>query len=158
MPRRLLQKQKKKEKRREGRFLRRYFSFETDASDVFGKEVISRLNETDMKFFARANKACRDIVGRAKKDDEAERKLKFRVSELLSTSTLEWAWEEGFPFDAWGRKKERFISYVVLGGNVDLLRWLREVKSCPWNEGTCSLAAMNGHLVCLQYLHENGCP
>ncbi len=29
---------------------------------------------------------------------------------------------------------------------------------CPWNEFTCAEAAKGGHLACLQYAHENGCP
>ena len=71
---------------------------------------------------------------RAKKDEEAEKKLEFKVTELSSTSTLKWAWEEGFPFDESyisERRKEDFIAYVTKGGNVDLLRWLREEKNCP---------------------------
>ena len=90
---------------------------------VFEEEVLSRLNGTDLKFFARANKSCREAVRRAKKDEEAERKLKFRVRELSSLSTLEWAWEEGYPFVvSYLYKEEAFIARVAKGGNVDLLR------------------------------------
>ena len=28
----------------------------------------------------------------------------------------------------------------------------------PWNEWTSANAAMNGHLKCLKYAHEHGCP
>ena len=52
---------------------------------VFEKGVISKSNGTDLKFFARASERCRDAVRRAKKDEKAERKLKFKVSELSST-------------------------------------------------------------------------
>ncbi len=31
-------------------------------------------------------------------------------------------------------------------------------KGSPWNEQTCAIAALNGHLDCLIYAHENGCP
>ena len=135
-------------------------SMMTHLPGVFVKEVIWRLNGTDSKFFARANKRCRDAVRRAKKDEEAEKTLEFKIWELSSISTLEWAWEEGFPFDEsdWGRKKEGFIAYVAKGGKVDLLRWLREEKNCPWDSLTCFMAAKCGQLVCLQYAHENGCP
>ena len=37
------------------------------------------------------------------------------------------------------------------------LKYLHE-HACPWNEGTCSYAARDGHLECLKYAHENGCP
>ena len=94
---------------------------------VFEKEVLtsSRLNGTDLKFFARVNKKWRDAVRRAKKDEKAEEKLNFRVRELSSISTLEWTCEEGYPFDksGWGRKKTHFIREVAQGGNVGLLRW-----------------------------------
>ena len=95
--------------------------------EVFEKEVLKFMNGTDLKFLARASKGCQAAVRRAKKDEEAEKKLKFRVKELSSISTLEWAWEEGNPFDesTWGRKTEDFIACVAEGGNVDLLRWLR---------------------------------
>ena len=46
---------------------------------VFEEGVMSRLNGTDLKFFARASKRCRELVRRAKKDDEAEKKLEFKV-------------------------------------------------------------------------------
>ena len=127
---------------------------------VFEEGVISRLNGTDLKFFARANKRCQEVVRRAKKDEKAEKKFNFRVEELSSTSTLKWAWEEGFLFcERYSvTKKEHFISLVDREGNVDLLRWLQEVENCPWNEDTCTLAASNGQLSCLKYAHENECP
>ena len=31
-------------------------------------------------------------------------------------------------------------------------------NGCPWNEETCSEAAKNDHLECLEYARENGCP
>ena len=51
-------------------------------------------------------------------------------------------------------------------GSIRLLKWARENKLgtqspwdwSPWNSGTCSSAAMSGHLPALKYLHENGCP
>ena len=34
---------------------------------------------------------------------------------------------------------------------------IRARNGCPWDVWTCSRAAQNGHLECLQYAHENGC-
>jgi hypothetical protein len=31
-------------------------------------------------------------------------------------------------------------------------------NGCPWDERTCSKAALNGYHYCLLYAHENGCP
>jgi hypothetical protein len=32
-----------------------------------------------------------------------------------------------------------------LSGHLELLKWAR-ANQCPWNEGTCTEAAINGHL------------
>ena len=42
-------------------------------------------------------------------------------------------------------------------GHLDCLRYLHE-NGCPWNEDATWGAAENGHMDCLKYLHENGCP
>ena len=31
-------------------------------------------------------------------------------------------------------------------------------NGCPWDDYTCSNAALNGHLEILKWAHENGCP
>ena len=51
------------------------------------------------------------------------------------------------------------ILVIVLPGNghLECLKYAHE-NGCPWNEDTCSNAAKNGHLECLKYLHENRCP
>jgi len=38
-----------------------------------------------------------------------------------------------------------------------VLKWLRE-HGCPWDEGTCNLAAENGHFETLKWAREHGCP
>ena len=43
------------------------------------------------------------------------------------------------------------------GGHLECLKYAHE-NGCPWDEWTCSMAAFNGHLECLKYAHENGCP
>lgn len=40
---------------------------------------------------------------------------------------------------------------------VPLIAWARD-HGCPWNGHTCALAAMNGALDVLQFLHASGCP
>ena len=42
-------------------------------------------------------------------------------------------------------------------GHLDCLKYAHE-NGCPWDENTCAKAAINGHLDCLKYAHENGCP
>lgn len=41
-------------------------------------------------------------------------------------------------------------------GHLACLSYLRE-QGCPWDEHTCTVAAATGHLSCLQYAHANGC-
>jgi hypothetical protein len=42
-------------------------------------------------------------------------------------------------------------------GHLVCLRYLHE-KGCPLDSWTCATASNNGHLDCLKYAHENGCP
>ena len=50
-----------------------------------------------------------------------------------------------------------YIEQVAESGHLDCLIYLHE-EGCPWNETTCEKAARNGHLDILKYLHEEGCP
>ncbi len=42
-------------------------------------------------------------------------------------------------------------------GHLDCLRYAHE-NGCPWDEYTCRGAVENGRLDCLHYAYENGCP
>ena len=42
-------------------------------------------------------------------------------------------------------------------GHLECLKYARE-NGCPWDQWTCYHAASNGHLECLKYAHEHGCP
>ena len=100
-------------------------------------------------------------------EEEAKKEMEFILSELSSISVLEWAWER-IPFeeDSWSRRKAFFFSIVAKAGNVELVRWLREEKQCPWSrsaweiwsESTRAEAGEDAHLECLKYLHGKGCP
>mmetsp|Transcript_8092 Transcript_8092/g.13459 ORF Transcript_8092/g.13459 Transcript_8092/m.13459 type:complete len:555 (-) Transcript_8092:205-1869(-) len=47
--------------------------------------------------------------------------------------------------------------YAAMKGHLTCLQYAHEY-GCPWDENTCAQAAKNGHLSCLQYAHEHGCP
>ena len=50
------------------------------------------------------------------------------------------------------------ICYIASSyGHLDCLIYAHE-HGCPWDEKTCCIAGMNGHLDCLTYTHEHGCP
>lgn len=43
-------------------------------------------------------------------------------------------------------------------GNLDVLKYLREAMSIPWDVATCAAAAWIGNLEILKWARENGCP
>ncbi len=47
--------------------------------------------------------------------------------------------------------------YAAENGHLDCLKYAHD-NGCPWNIHTTLFAAKNNHLDCLKYAHENGCP
>ena len=43
------------------------------------------------------------------------------------------------------------------GGHLECLRYAHD-NGCPWNERTIAYPSYYGHLACLEYAHEHGCP
>ncbi len=127
--------------------------------DVFVSHVISKLNETDRWFFAKANSESSGVLEYAGVDASG---LRCAVHEYTSISTLEWAWND---MD-WGKKFESgqvvdqvwFCSGVAQTNKLEFLKWAREVKQCEWDESTIKVAADIGNLEMLKYCFSNGCP
>ncbi|CAL6299440.1 unnamed protein product [Bathycoccus prasinos] len=117
----------------------------THHKDVFVSHVIPEI-ERDRSVFL-----CKDVS-----------KLSCAVFECTSISTLELAWNH-FP---WGKKNDEgrvmdqayFCAQVAGTNNLELLKWLREVKQCEWDEKTINEAAFIGNLEMLKYCFSNGCP
>jgi hypothetical protein len=42
-------------------------------------------------------------------------------------------------------------------GQFEVLKWLRQIAECPWDDDTCHWAARYGHLKVLQWARENQC-
>jgi len=127
--------------------------------DVFVSHVISKLNETDRWFFAKANSESSGVLEYAGVDASGLRRA---VHEYTSISTLEWAWNH---MD-WGEKDTQgnvvdqawFCWQVALTNKLEFLKWAREVKHCEWDEWTINKAAYKGNLEMLKYCFSNGCP
>ena len=127
--------------------------------DVFVSHVISKLNETDRWFFAKANSESSGVLEYAGVDASGLRRA---VHEYTSISTLEWAWNH---MD-WGEKDTQgnvvdqawFCWQVALTNKLEFLEWAREVKHCGWDESTIKVAADIGNLEMLKYCFSNGCP
>lgn len=47
---------------------------------------------------------------------------------------------------------------AAASGHLDVLRFLREVVGCTWDQGVCLKAARYNRLDILEYAHRNGCP
>jgi len=146
--------------------------------DICFEHILPRLNLTDVKFLFEVNGETRALIKRSSRVGEL--KKSFKVSEMSSISTLEFAWENR---SLWPRRMdEKMFCERVAGTNeLELLKWAREEKKCEWgkwtinaaadssnmemikycvanecpmDEYTCAHAAGNGHLECLKYLHE----
>ena len=62
-------------------------------------------------------------------------------------------------FKYWTHAKidQHTCAYAALGGQVEVLEYLRE-KRCPWGKDTTYWAALGGHLEVLKYAHKYQCP
>ena len=150
-----------------------------ECRDIVEEHILPRLNRTDVKFLYEVNTETRKLIKRSSR--EGELKKGFKVSEMSSISTLEFAWEH-YPWGMFRKDDETYFCLQVAYTNkLELLEWIREEKKCTWNSRTinaaaeqgnlemvkycvanecpidefaCANAAENGHLACLKYLHE----
>ena len=60
--------------------------------DIVEKHVMCKLNGTDLKFLYGVNTETRKLIKRSSR--KGELKKRFKVSEMSSESTLEFAWDE----------------------------------------------------------------
>jgi hypothetical protein len=124
------------------------------------------------------NTETRKLIKRSSRAGDLE--TKFYIGEMSSMSTLEVAWENRSLWPSWWTN---IISaeQVAKTNKLELLKWAREEKKCKWDYRTinvaarqgnlemvkycvanecpigtyaCALAAKNGHLECLKYVHE----
>ena len=145
--------------------------------DVRFKHILPSLDLNDVKFVYGVNAETRKMSKRSSRARDL--KKTFKVQEMSSISTLEWAWENRSL--CWRKDEEYFCFRVAKTNKLELLKWAREEKKCEWDEETinvavnqrnlemvkycvanecpvdewaCSDAAENGHLECLKYLRE----
>ena len=60
-------------------------------------------------------------------------------------------------FTLFDKLEINWCELAATNGHLECLKYAHE-NGCPWNSGTCKFAAENSHLECLKYAHENGCP
>ena len=107
------------------------------------------------KFLYEVNTETRKLIKRSSR--EKELKGRFKVEEMSSISTLEFAWEHK---SLWPREWDEicFCVRVAETNKLELLKWIREEKKCEWNDRTINAAAEQGNLEMVKYCVANECP
>ena len=106
--------------------------------DICFKHILPRLNGTDLKFLYEVNTETRDLIKRSSRAGDL--KKEFRVEEMSSISTLEFAWEHKSLWPSYW-DEPYFCLEVAETNKLELLKWAREEKKCEWNERTINMAA-----------------
>ena len=129
--------------------------------DICFTHILPRLNGTDLKFFYEVNTETRALIKRSSRAGDL--KKRFKVREMSSISTLEFAWEH-YP---WGKYDHEvgeemdepyFCEQVADTNKLELLKWAREEKQCEWDYRTIYAAANHGNLEMVKYCVANKCP
>jgi hypothetical protein len=131
----------------------------THHRDIFVSHVLSKLTRTDWWFFSKANTESLELLKYAGVDVS---EIFWYIYECTSISTLEWAWNNinwgGKLDDGTVKDQALFCAEVAYTNKLELLKWVREVKKCEWDERTIKEAAFVGNLEMLKYCFANGCP
>jgi hypothetical protein len=134
-----------------------------DNDDICFEHILPKLNQNDIKFLYDVNSETRALIKRSPCVDELEEK--FKVEQMSSISTLEFAWNNMH----WGTTTSLgryelvmdqawFCWQVADTNKLELLKWVREEKNCEWDRNTISTAAYFGNLEMLEYCLTRECP
>ena len=126
--------------------------------DICFKHILPRLNGTDVKFLYEVNTETRKLIKRSSRAGDL--KGAFKLREMSSISTLEFAWEHK---SLWPRcgcwyDERSFCLQVAQTNKLELLKWAREEKKCDWDYRTIRTAAEQGNLEMVKYCVANECP
>jgi len=152
--------------------------------DVSFKHILPRLNQTDVKFLHGVNGETRKLIKRSSRARDLKEKFKVEEMSSISTLEVAWEHYPWGTYDHEMEVEmdETYFCWKVAQTNkLELLKWAREEKKCEWDQDTmdaaaeqgnlemvkycvanecpidewaCARAALNGHLECLKYLHE----
>jgi len=125
--------------------------------DVCFKHVLPKLNQTDLKFLYYVNSETRKLIKRARPFG-IELECAFKIAEMSSISTLEFAWKYRLLWDKNCDGEKMFCYQVARTNKLELLKWAREEKKCDWGARTFSAAAERGNLEMIKYCVANECP
>jgi hypothetical protein len=119
-----------------------------ECRDIVEKHILPRLNGTDIKFLYDVNSETRALIKRAMASG-IELQKKFKIEEMSSISTLEFAWDNlaGGTIVRIGNVSQPWFCWrVAETDKLELLKWIREEKKCEWDERTLHMAAILGNL------------
>ena len=125
--------------------------------DICFQHILPRLNSNDVKFLYEVNTETRKLIKRSSRAKDL--KKSFKVEEMSSISTLEFVWENKslWPRD-WIDEERDFCYEVAETNKLELLKWAREEKKCEWDEETINVAVLKGNLKMVKYCIANECP
>ena len=123
--------------------------------DICFQHILPRLNATDLKFLYEVNTETRKLVKRSSRAGNLREG--FKVREVSSISTLEFAWEK---LSLWRKEwaERHFCVQVAKTNKLELLKWIREEKQCEWDNDTICEAVRQGNLEMVKYCVANECP
>ena len=124
--------------------------------DISFVHILPRLNGTDVKFLYGVNTETRKLIKRSSRASDL--KWGFKVQEMSSISTLEFAWENKSLWWPSSWDESYFCFQVAETNKLELLKWIREEKKCEWSAGTINRAAEHGNLEMVKYCVANECP
>ena len=122
--------------------------------DICFKHILPKLNRTDLKFLHGVNTETRKLIKRSSRANDL--KKGFKVKEMSSISTLEFAWEHKSLWPRWWTETY-FCEKVAKTNKLELLKWAREEKKCEWCVGPINAAAGQGNLEMVKYCVANEC-
>ena len=99
--------------------------------DICFKHVLPRLNQTDVKFLYDVNSETRKLIKRSSRASDL--KKAFKIEEMSSISTLEFAWENRSLWPSLLKDEPYFCVRVAFTNKLELLKWAREEKKCEWD-------------------------
>ena len=102
--------------------------------DICFTHILPRLNRTDLKFLYEVNTETRKFIKRSSRAGDL--KKGFKVEEMSSISTLEFAWEHKSLWPRWLEDETDFCWQVAQTNKLELLKWAREEKKCEWDRRT----------------------
>ena len=82
-----------------------------ECRDIVGEHILPKLNATDVKFLYGVNTETRKLIKRSSRAGDL--KKRFRVREMSSISTLEFAWENKSLWPRWWGDETYFCYQVA---------------------------------------------